>query len=220
VYVDRPVEVYIDGTDLAVPDTAAQVNTLAPSSGTVVSTNPADTFVGPVAPVTVEPQKRIPVNNGYLADGVQAFRDGDYDGARRLFSYSVLDAPQNGFGELSYALALFAQENYAAAAGAIRRGLSLVPDVIDRPIDVQRMYDSEADLIEHVQTLRLHVAANPNDADAWLVLGYVLYSSGDPEGAYRALEQASQFAASDTVTAILRDAAKAVTLPESDAATE
>ncbi len=210
------MEVYVDGADVVLPNVGVQAaGTVAPTNGNVVSTNPNDAFVGPTAPVTVAPQERIPVNNGYLAEGVEAFRNGDYDGARRLFSYSVLDAPQNGFGELSYALALFSQENYSAAAGAIRRGLSLVPDVIDRPIDVQRMYGNDGDLIAHVQTLRLHVAANPTDADAWLVLGYILYSSGDPVGASQAMDRAAGLAPGDTVAAILRDAAEAVQVPES-----
>ncbi len=194
VYVESPTTVYVDSAENRTggyPDVAPQ-------------------SVGPTRPIEIAPQDRIPVNNSFLADGVEAFRKGDYKAARKLFSYSVLDAPQNGFGELSYALALFAEGQYTASAGAIRRGISLVPDVIDRPVDAARMYGDQDSLESHIQQLRLHVAAEPSDADAWLVLGYVLYSSGDPEGAVRAFDRSAQIDSANPVSAIMRDAARIV----------
>lgn len=214
VYVESPTTVYVDTSDVVV-ETIPQTNTTTPV-GTGVYADTSSGLVGPSKPIEVAPQERIPVNNTFLADGVEAFRTGDYKEARKLFSYSVLDAPQNGFGELSYALALFAEGQYTAASGAIRRGISLVPDVIDRPIDIVRMYGSQEDLESHIQQLRLHVAADPADSRAWLVLGYVLYSSGDPVGASRALDRAANLDPDNPVSAIMRDAANLVIAPEGE----
>lgn len=177
-------------------------------------------LVGPPAPgggvplvngqLQVEPQQRIPVRNEHLAEGERAFRAGNHAEARQSLIRSVLDDPGNGFAQLAYGLCHFALGDYAAAAGAVRRGLSLVPDVVDLPLDITRVYASAADLEGHVRSLRKHVESFPDDQDAWFLLGYVLYSSGDAPGAVVALTRAASIDPLDTFAAVLRDAASRV----------
>lgn len=162
--------------------------------------------------IEVQPQERIPVNNDYLAEAEGHFRGGSYNEARRLFSQALMDDSDNGFAELAYGLANFALGDYPAAASALRRGLALVPDVADRPIDVSRQYEVSGDFNSHLQALRIHVAANPEDADAWFVLGYVEYSSGDAEAAARSFAKAAELNPQDAHAGVLRDAAGRVEL--------
>ncbi len=161
-------------------------------------------------PQVVEPQDRIPVNNELLAEADGAFRSGRYVEARDLFAQAVLNDPYYGFAQLAYGLGHFASGEYEAAAGAIRRGLAMVPDVIDRPVDITRQYGQVDDFKQHVQNLRSHVAANPGDGDAWFVLGYVLFSSGQPQEAAEALQKASAIYPDDAYAAVLGDVVKRI----------
>ena len=160
--------------------------------------------------IQVEPQQRIPVNNALLADAARQFQEGQYDEARSSLARAVLNDPQNGFAELAYGLGLFAVGDYEAAARAVRRGLALAPDVADRPIDVSRQYRTAEDFQGHLQSLRLHVAAHPEQQDAWFLLGYLRFSNGRPVEAMRALEKAASLDPQDTYAAVLRDAAARV----------
>lgn len=158
----------------------------------------------------VEPQAEIPVNNAYLADAERAFHEGRYDDARGDVARAVLNEPQNGFAQLTYGLVHFALGEYVPAAGAVRRGLSLVPDVIDRPIDITRQYGSAADLARHTEALKTYADSHAGDADGWFLLGHIYYSSGNPDDAARVLAKATALNPFDTHAAVLRDAATRV----------
>ncbi len=210
VFVERPtrtvfVEEEINGVEVAYP-----VTRTAP-------VGVANDVVGPVTPqpdgqqaVRIEPQDRVPLNNEWLASGDGEFHDGRYEDARRSFSFAVLEEPRNGFASLAYGLVHFALSDYRAAADALRRGLSLAPDVLDRPIDIARQYGKPEELATHIQNVQLHLSARPDDASAWFVLGYVEYSRGDAESAVRALTKAASLDPDDVYAATLRDAASRV----------
>ncbi len=219
VYVDRPVvrtiptyvevevpvqTVYVDTS--SVQGAPPRIESVGPPLGEVVEGGTEEIAI------RVEPQERIPVHNAWLAGGEKEFRSGNYDVARRSFSYAVLEDPEDGFSELAYGLAHFALGGYDAAADAIRRGLGLVPDVIDRPIDVSRQYGGAEDLRSHMGALDSHVVARPDDANAWFVLGYVRFSTGEPESAAIAFSKAASLQPGDPYAAILRDAAARVTV--------
>ena len=155
----------------------------------------------------VKPQAEIPVNNPHLADAERAFHEGRYDAARGYVARAALNEPQNGFAQLTYGLVHFALGEYGPAAGAARRGLSLVPDVIDRPIDITRQYGSAGDLARHTESLKTYTDSHAGDADAWFLLGYIYFSSGHPDDAARVLDQAASLNPFDTHAAVLRDAA-------------
>jgi tetratricopeptide (TPR) repeat protein len=194
VYVEGPTEVvYVDGAPPVVSELPA-----APRDG-------ADTV-----DIRVEPQDRIPVNNSFLADGLVDFREGRYSKARRKLSYAVLDDPTDGFAEIAYSLALLSERNFTAAASAVRRGLSLAPDVIDRPVDLVRLYGDRDSFYKHVSNLVSYVSDSRGDADALFLLGFIQYSSGEPREAARSLGQAAKLAPGDTFAAVLRDAAERV----------
>lgn len=232
VYVDAPV---VDAAYLGAPSQTVYVDASSAGSGgagessapaDVVGPSPQENVAGPAygadskeAPqpdadgvIRVEPQERIPVQNASLARGEQAFREGDYEAARQAFSYAVLEEPENGFAELAYGLVHFAMGSYDAAADAIRRGLGRVPDVIDRPIDIGRQYGDADDLRAHLQALQLYVAAHPGDANAWFVLGYTRYSTGEPAAGLRAFSKAASLNPNDSYAGVLRDAAERVTV--------
>ena len=107
--------------------------------------------------------------------------------------------------------ALFAQGDFKAAASANRRGLTKVPDVVDRPIDIARQYGDQNDLREHIDRLQSFTQDHPEEEEAWFLLGYVMYSVGQPGVAADAWEKALAINTNDTQAAILRDAARRVT---------
>ena len=198
--VEGPTEAAPSGESVIVPD--------QPSNGDVRG----DAGSGDIPPVIdgrieIEPQERIPVNNALLADAERQFREGHYEEARGNFVRAVLNDPRNGFAELAYGLVHFAVGDYQAAARAIRRGAALAPDVVDRPIDVTRQYGKTDDYRRHVQALQLYVASHPDQQDAWFLLGYIHYSSGEPIEALRAFEKAAALDPADTYAAVFRDAA-------------
>jgi len=175
-----------------------------PGSEPGAETAPPDTE-GKVR-LEVDAQQRIPVNNAVLADAARAFQEARYEDARAYLARAVLNDPQNGFAELAYALGHFALGDYQAAAAAVRRGVALVPDVIDAPIDVVRQYGEAKDFETHMQGLQLYVASHPEDQNAWFLLGYVRYSSGNPQEAAEAFTKAAGLDPNDTYAAVFRDA--------------
>jgi hypothetical protein len=164
--------------------------------------------------IDVQPQERIPVINEFLAQAHQAFQGRDYATARTLFAKAVLNEPDNGLAELSYAVGLFATGEYAQSAGALRRGLALAPDVVDMPLDVTRIYGDAGDLKSHVQRLQFHVASSPEDADAWLVLGHIHFSIGEPVEAARAFDRAKALHPRDPYADILSATARRIAFPQ------
>ncbi len=222
VYVDTPIveTVYVDrpARTVYVEEQTSGVDVVYPTRRAMGSAETQDDFVGPIAQpagrqqtIRVDPQERVPVNNAWLASGDGEFLAGDYDAARRSFSYAVLEDSRDGFAALAYGLVQFALGDYVAAADALRRGLSLAPDVLDRPIDITRQYGSAEAMTTHVQAIQLHLSAHPDDAAAWFVLGYVEYSSGNAREAARAFDKAASLNRDDPYAATLRDAANRVT---------
>ncbi|MEE9296501.1 MAG: tetratricopeptide repeat protein [Phycisphaerae bacterium] len=227
VYAEQPVveTVYVEvpGQTVYVEEPAYQETTGV--AGAPIRNGVSTDFVGPSLPadgvgtalepaddgaIQVAPQERIPVNNAWLATGENAFRRAEYEQARQALSYAVLEEPENGFAQLAYGLVHMVLKDYTAAADAVRRGLRFAPDVVDRPIDITRQFGDVQELSRHIQALQLHLAAEPSDADAWFVLGYVQYSSGRPEEAARAYSKAASLNPADPYAPVLRDAANRV----------
>jgi len=212
VYVEAPQQVvYVDSNGGPADSASAPPDINYYGASTAPAEAPETIEDAESDTVQVGPQERIPVNNAYLADGAKSFQTGDYEQAVSEFARALLNDPENGFAQLGYAVGQFAIGDFQAAAQAVRRGLALVPDVVDQPIDVSRQYGVEGDFERHLQSLQRYVSANPQDQDGWFLLGYLAYAGGKPADAIRALEKAAAINPQDTYAAVLRDAVKRVT---------
>ena len=86
--------------------------------------------------------------------------------------------------------ALFATGDYHAAAGSIRRALTLDPTLVAAPVDKHLFYKEPVDFDQQLAKLELYFKEQPNDADARLVLAMNYLFGGRPLAAVELLEGA------------------------------
>ncbi len=67
---------------------------------------------------------------------------------------------------------------YAAAADRLREAETAQPGWIINAPDIQALYGEPTDFASNVAELETHLQANPDDRDAWLVLGAEWFLSG------------------------------------------
>lgn len=145
-----------------------------------------------------------------LGEGNLAFSEGRYEDARRVYVRAMLIDERDGYAKMLYAWANFALGDYQLAATAIRRALLTSPDLVRYPIDIRLHYRDLVALEGQVGALQAHVAANPSDREAGLLLGYLFYSIGDlPRGMAAFNDLAAGDATDPTVTALREAAATA-----------
>ena len=112
---------------------------------------------------------------------------------------------------------LAALGKYDVASIAVRRALSVTPDLINRPLDVRSMYP-DADVYEsHLAALKKHVEANPEDRGARFLLGFIHYGSARPEAALALFKQLADADPEDELAAAMRDSAARVIPPDGSA---
>lgn len=74
--------------------------------------------------------------------------------------------------------AYFAVGRYNEAIRFIRRAFQLQPKIAHLNYDLRKDYGNLDDYAQHLDALRKHAEANPDDYEAWLLLGYILRYSG------------------------------------------
>ncbi len=67
---------------------------------------------------------------------------------------------------------------YDVAAARIREAETAQPGWILSAPDIQALYGEPGDFANNIARLETHLQANPNDRDAWLVLGAEWFLSG------------------------------------------
>lgn len=125
----------------------------------------------------------------YLDEGAALFRNGQYLEALHQFRLATLADLTFGIAKFAYAQALFALGIYEYAAYEIRLGLQLLAEWPEIGGDIKLLYGDPLDFEQQLQALRAHVEIQPMDEDARLVLGYVLFFSGDLYGAEEAFQK-------------------------------
>jgi tetratricopeptide (TPR) repeat protein len=140
--------------------------------------------------------------------GLTAFAAGRYEEAHQLFMRAVLSDEENAYAVVMYGLCDFALGDYPAAADAVRRAIRIDPRMIDAPPDFAAAYHQSGDLAVHVSQLEGY-AAQRDESDAHLLLGFVYYGTGRPQQAASEFERAAQRDSQDSLAYLLRDAARA-----------
>ena len=161
----------------------------------------------PTAGTTAEPSAEPGLPEPTLVDlGNAAFNDGAYDEAVRYYIGAVLTDDQDGIARLFYGLAEFALGDYDLAATGMRRALVVLPDLIERPIDLRSLYPDLGTFESHLNKLVRFVNEHPKGTNALFVLGYVYYASAQPELAAATMRSLTELDPTDELAAKVRDA--------------
>jgi tetratricopeptide (TPR) repeat protein len=98
-----------------------------------------------------------------------------------------------------------ARGNYAAAADHLRDAVTVAADgtwLINAP-DIQAIFGEPGDFARQLAKLESHLQANPNDRDAWFVLGAETYLSGRTRQAYDVFQRLTDRRPDEALTAFL-----------------
>lgn len=142
-----------------------------------------------------------------MADGIEAFREADYSLAVRSFLHAAKRDQGDPIARLHAAQALTALGHYDEAFDVVRRAFQLQPNLAYLPLDVRGGYEDVSAFNAHVDKLR-GAASAESQWKASALLGYLLYYSDEPAGAYRAFRRAAQSVPHDPFVAQMLEAAR------------
>ena len=187
-----------------------QASTTAPIIGSAAGPGVGAASPAPVGAATVEDASAAQGEPTLVDLGNAAFNEGDYNEAVRYYVGAVLADDNDGIARLFYGLAQFALGDYDLAAMGMRRALVVMPDLIDRPIDLRSLYPDLETFESHVNKVVRFVNENPSGTNALFVLGYVYYASAQPEPAVSTLRKLTDLDPKDKQGAQVRNAAISV----------
>ncbi len=115
--------------------------------------------------------------------GTTQFREGKYDEAAASFLQIINEDGDNVDAQLAYAVSRFATGDYPSSAMAIRRGVTLFPEVVNSLFDLRGNYAEQEDFVKHLRSLEQWLGEHNDDSDAALVLAFVYHFTGQREPA-------------------------------------
>ena len=98
-----------------------------------------------------------------------------------------------------------ARGDYAAAADHLRNAVTVAADgtwLINAP-DIQAIFGEPADFAKQLGKLETHLQANPNDREAWFVLGAETYLSGRTRQAFDVFQRLTDRRTDEALTAFI-----------------
>ena len=110
--------------------------------------------------------------------GDRLFRAGNFKRAEERYLQAIRSAPDLAKPRFRLAQIAMMRGQYDIAAARIRESETAQPGWIINAPDIQALYAEPADFSNNVARLETHLQANPNDRDAWLVLGAEWFLSG------------------------------------------
>jgi hypothetical protein len=162
-----------------------------PSTRTIVYDNPPLTQTTDVVDVIDAPTEESVVDICF-AHGVKVFGDGNYAEAVERFRRAVQMDPEDVILPFTYSQALFANCEFALAAGVLRGAIGNIPDDELTIYYPRGLYEDEAVLEVQIQQLESAIAGEPFDADYQLLLGYQYLGIGELEKARGPLLEAGR----------------------------
>lgn len=133
--------------------------------------------------------------NKLMVEGTDLFTQAMYEQAARSFSQVQTADPNNVDAILAYALARFAAGDYPASANAVRKGIRLVPEVVNSTFDVRDRYGSMADYDSHLNAVENYARGQLDNLDGLITLGFVQHFSGQRKlaaGIFKEVKQRSE----------------------------
>jgi cytochrome c-type biogenesis protein CcmH/NrfG len=110
--------------------------------------------------------------------GDRLFRAGNFKRAEERYLQAIRLAPDVAKPRFRLAQIAMMRGQYDTAAARIREAETAQPGWIINAPDIQALYAEPGDFANNVARLETHLQANPNDRDAWLVLGAEWFLSG------------------------------------------
>jgi predicted Zn-dependent protease len=114
----------------------------------------------------------------FVTLGDRLFRAGNTRKAEERYEQAVRSDPGAAAPHIRLAQLGVVRGKYAEAANEIREAQAAQPGWLVRAPDVQALFGEPSEFARHIATLESHLQANPNDRDAWLVLGAEWFLSG------------------------------------------
>lgn len=112
-----------------------------------------------------------------LTFGDRNFRADDLRRAERRYRQAMATAPLSASPRARLAQVAFVRGEYREAADRLREAIAAEPGWLRNARDVQALYAEPADFHSALAALEAHLQAEPDDRDAWLVLGTQLLLS-------------------------------------------
>jgi Tetratricopeptide repeat len=110
--------------------------------------------------------------------GDRLFRAGNFKRAEERYLQAIRTAPDLAKPRFRLAQIAMMRGQYDVAAARIREAETAQPGWILSAPDIQALYAEPGDFANNIARLETHLQANPDDRDAWLVLGAEWFLSG------------------------------------------
>ncbi len=127
-----------------------------------------------------------------LEIGDRSFRGGNIKRAEEKYNLAAKADPTAPMPHVHLAQVSIARGDYAAAADHLRDAVTVATDgnwLLNAP-DIQAVFGEPADFARQLARLESHLQANPNDRDAWFVLGAEILPLGPVQAGIRHLPAA------------------------------
>lgn len=172
--------------------------TIGPNGPVVLSPSPP-VFVPQFIPVSIDPgalggpmpivprpaldaarpKRTDPAKGGQLVTiGDRLFRVGNLKRAFERYEQAVRADPDAAAPRIRLAQVALVRGQFHEAADQVRGAVAAQPSWLAHAPDIQTIYGEPADFARQIAKLESRVLIEPNDRDAWLVLGAQLYLSG------------------------------------------
>jgi len=140
---------------------------------------PADRMRGIQAQPPARAKRPDPARSAQLVTlGDRLFRAGNTRKAEERYEQAVRADPNAAAPHVRLAQLALVRGQYGEAANQLRDAQTAEPTWLIRATDVQALFAEPTDFARHIAKLESHLQANPNDRDAWLVLGAEWFLSG------------------------------------------
>jgi hypothetical protein len=147
--------------------------------------------------------------------GDRLFRADNLRRAVERYEQAIRANPQSAAPHVRLAQVALVRGQYAEAASRLRDAQTAEPGWLNRASDIQSIYAEPADFARQIARLESHLQAEPNDRDAWLVLGAQWFLSGRTQKAADVFIRLSDRKLDPTLAAFL-DAVQPVDRPGVD----
>jgi tetratricopeptide (TPR) repeat protein len=152
------------------------------------------------------PRAANPARSKELTEiGDRSFRGRNIKRAEDKYKLAIKADPTSPTPHIHLAQVSVARGNYAAAADHLRDAVTVATDpawLANAP-DIQAIFGEPGDFARQLARLETHLQANPNDRDAWFVLGAETYLSGRTRQAFDVFQRLTDRRLDDAMSAFL-----------------
>jgi tetratricopeptide (TPR) repeat protein len=135
---------------------------------------PRRTVFTPARPRKSDPSRAVQLTTY----GDRLFRARNWHKAAERFEQAARADPHSAAPRVRLAQVAIVRGQYSEAAEQLRAAQAAEPGWLAKANDIQTIYAEPADFAGQIAKLETHLQAQPNDREAWLVLGAEWYLSG------------------------------------------